>query len=327
MSHTPVARDPRAEAQAMLGPGLWARVLEPSPPAVNEPPWFADDPTREPAPPGMRVVAPVPAGDLTWSEVAAGEPALAPWSADRWLGAFRRLEPLPPSLPAERADLNRLAFHVMSTAREQANGKIALRYTHEGWGTPFFGDDVQVRVERTLLVVQAAGDVRFAPITTLDDAARLAGVDYDPAKAERFDVPPPIPGDRPLTVGEATVRSLTDWFGFATSVLEELRLLGREGDDVGRVQIWAEHFDAAVDLGDPDEGRRASYGASPGDDAHDEPYLYVGPWDKDGLGDPFWNDGAFGGASLAYRHLLTADDQRRVALDFFARGLGLLTGR
>jgi hypothetical protein len=36
-------RDARAEAQHVLGPN--ARVLEPSPPAVTEPPWFADDPT------------------------------------------------------------------------------------------------------------------------------------------------------------------------------------------------------------------------------------------------------------------------------------------
>lgn len=327
MAHTPVARDARAEAQALLGPGLWARVLEPSPPAVNEPPWFADDPTRAPARQGMRLVAPVPTGDLTWSEVATAEPALAPWCADRWLGAFRRLEPLRRPLAGERDDLHRLTFHVMSTARERANGKIGLRYTHRGWGTPFFGDDVQVRVEGTLLVVQAAGEVRFAPITTLDEAARLAGVEYDPAKAERFDAPPPMPGDRPLAVGEATVRALTDWYGFATSVLEELRLLGREADDAGRVQIWAEHFDAAVDLGDADGGRRASYGASPGDGAHAEPYLYVAPWEREDRDDPFWNDGAFGGASLAYRDLLAADDQRRLALDFLARGLGLLTGR
>ena len=326
MSDAPTARDAQAEAQAMLGPGLFARVLEPSPPAVTEPPWYADDPARAPAPPGTRVVSPVAGGDLTWSELAATVPALAAWCADRWLGAFRRLEPVPPTLAAERADLNRLAFHVMSSARERANGKIALRYTHRGWGTPFFGDDVQVRVEGTRLVVQAGGAVRVAPITTLDAAAELAGVEYEPAKAERFDVPPPIPGDRVLEVSEATVAALTDWYGFATSVLEELRLIGGDDDD-GRVQIWAEHFDAAVDMGDAERGRRASYGASPGDPGHPEPYLYVGPWEKEGLDDPFWNDSAFGGASLPYRDLLAARDQRAAGLGFFARGLRLLGAR
>jgi hypothetical protein len=327
VTDAPVARDARAEAQAMLGPGLFARVLEPSPPAVVEPPWLADDPARTPAPPGTRVVAPVATGDLTWSELAATVPALGAWCADRWLGAFRRLEPLPPALAVERADLHRLAFHVMSSARERANGKIALRYTHRGWGTPFFGEDVQVRVEGTRLVVQAGAEVRFAPITTLDAAAKLAGVEYEPAKAERFDVPAPIPGDRALAVSEETVDALTDWYGFATSVLEELRLLGGEEDDAGRVQIWAEHFDAAVDMGDSELGRRASFGASPGDGDHAEPYLYVGPWEREGLDGPYWNDAAFGGASLPYRDLLAADDQRAAALDFLVRGLRLLGAR
>ncbi len=40
------ARDPRAEAQAALEVGLLARVLEPSPPAVTDPAWFADDPVQ-----------------------------------------------------------------------------------------------------------------------------------------------------------------------------------------------------------------------------------------------------------------------------------------
>ena len=44
-------------------------------------------------------------------------------------------------------------------------------------------------------------------------------------------------------------------------------------------QIWPEHFDLACELGDADAGTRANYGASPGDSAIAQPYLYVGPWD------------------------------------------------
>ena len=40
-----------------------------------------------------------------------------------------------------------------------------------------------------------------------------------------------------------------------------------------------------------------TFGASPGDDAHDEPYLYVTHW-ADVPPDPFWDDDAFAGASL-----------------------------
>ncbi|MBV8295363.1 MAG: hypothetical protein JO085_00885, partial [Acidimicrobiia bacterium] len=52
------------------------------------------------------------------------------------------------------------------------------------------------------------------------------------------------------------------WYGFAWSVLEELR------SDAGsvepsRVQLWPEHFDAAFDC--LDERRRATFGASPGE--------------------------------------------------------------
>ena len=42
-------------------------------------------------------------------------------------------------------------------------------------------------------------------------------------------------------------------------------------------QLWPEHFDLACEIGDADAGTRANYGASPGDAAIPEPYLYVGP--------------------------------------------------
>ena len=41
--HAP-ARDPAAEAAAAVGDGFEVRVLEPSPPAVAEEPFWADDP-------------------------------------------------------------------------------------------------------------------------------------------------------------------------------------------------------------------------------------------------------------------------------------------
>lgn len=64
----------------------------------------------------------------------------------------------------------------------------------------------------------------------------------------------------------------------------------------------------------------ARYGASPGDDAHPEPYLYVAAWGEIDRSDPYWNDTAFNGASLAYRRLLAADDQYATALAFLRRG-------
>ena len=72
---------------------------------------------------------------------------------------------------------------------------------------------------------------------------------------------------------------------------------------------------------------RGTYGASPGDDSHIEPYLYLAAWEKVDRSEPFWNDTAFNGASLSYRQLLKTDDPRSAALKFFQRGYSVLTGQ
>ena len=73
-------------------------------------------------------------------------------------------------------------------------------------------------------------------------------------------------------------------------------------------------------------GTRPNFGCSPGDSSSAEPYVYVGPWNTDGLPDGgFWN--ATFGAVLPYQELLAADDQREVALAFLRRGAGLALQR
>jgi hypothetical protein len=86
------------------------------------------------------------------------------------------------------------------------------------------------------------------------------------------------------------------------------------------VQLWPEHFDLSVELGDEAAGRRATYGASPGDEAHAVPYVYVSPWRQQS--GAFWNEGTFASRSLT--DFADAPDQRRAALDFFERGRALL---
>src|SRR5215208_3554055 len=142
--------DPRAEAQDKLGGDYEARVLEPSPPAVTDPP-FADEPVDPgEVPEGRRLVSPVHnRGDLTWDEIATEEPELADWCAERWLGAWKRLDPLPASFAETRVALHKIAEAVVAPARLPPT-EIALRYTRGGFGTPFFeqdGADCQVRVE------------------------------------------------------------------------------------------------------------------------------------------------------------------------------------
>jgi len=97
----------------------------------------------------------------------------------------------------------------------------------------------------------------------------------------------------------------------------------RSGEDPSPIRLWPEHFDVATDLGSEGSGTRATAGASPGDENHDEPYLYVGPWAKQ-PGGPLWNATGFAGAELGYADLLAAPDQRVAAADFFAERLDAL---
>jgi hypothetical protein len=287
-------RNPQAEAYDRVAHRYEARVLEPSPPAVEEPPWFADDPVaRGELRAGRPVVSPVSTGDYLWDDLARDNPSLGDWCADRWLGAWRRLEPAPPDLAATRESLHRIAEDVMKPARERANGKFGLRYTHGGFGTPFFGEDEQVRVEGTELVFDSPGGERRQAIDDVDPAA---------------------------------VRCVADWYGFAASVLEQLRAEAPAELEPSRVQLWPEHFDMAVELGPESAGRRAGYGCSPGDEGHPEPYVYVVPWEASAATGEGWNAGGFAGAELAYGELLGAEDQRACALDFLRGRLGSLTG-
>jgi hypothetical protein len=320
---TPRARDPRAEAQALVGDELVVSVLEPSPPAVAVDP-YADDPAA-PAD-GRPSLTPTTAGTVTWDEWVRTHEGKAEYAARHWLGAWRPLPPVPDGYQRSRRDLHQLAFYVLSPARRAVNRRIGLRWTAGGFGTPFFGDDVQVRVEGTALVVQSGGHVRFEGIRTLGRAGRLVGRAPDPRDRGEFDVPEMADPDAPLTIDAASVAFLDAWFGFGTSVLEQLRVDLAAGAP-GLVQLWPEHFDLAVEAGDEPAGRRASFGCSPGDNAHPEPYLYVAPWQPVDRTEPYWNDLAFNGASLAFADLAalpSGAEQREAALTFFHRAAALL---
>lgn len=319
------ARNPRSEAQEHMEPGFVARVLEPSPPAIHTGE-FSDDPTdRSDVPEG--VVSPVSSGDVTWVEWVSTRPTLSQWAIDRWLVPGPRLVPVPSGFSLTRDSLHQLAYFVLSPVRHRANTKIGLRYTKGGFGTPFFGDDTQVRIEGVDLVVQRSSEVRRAPLTTVNGACQAAGIPYRVDWFPRFGDPlPPLDPDHTLVIDEESVAAMTALFGFATALLEELRASAAQGERPSLVQLWPEHFDVAVELGDPEAGARASYGVSPGDQNHQEPYLYVSAWGEIDRANPFWNDPHFNGASLSYDQLGEADDQRVAAFDFFRQGQEALKG-
>ena len=308
----------RDEAYQRLGGRYEVRVLEPSPPAVSEPPWYADDPAaRGEVPPGRRLVSPVGTGDLRWAELAAEDPELAAWCAERWLGSYPRLGPVPDELVSTRLALHRLAEQILSPARRHVNGKIGLRYARGGFGTPFYGDEVQLRVDGPELVVQQASRERRAPIASLAAAADLVGREALPDDVEL--------DDQPLQVDIAAASFIGDWFGFAASVLEQLRSEADAALEPSRVQLWPEHFDMAVELGGDHTGARAAYGLSPGDEHHPEPYVYVVPWVAPPPGE-LWQATGFTGAELPYGALLAADGQREPVLGFLRDRIAALVG-
>jgi hypothetical protein len=260
-------------------------------------------------------VSPVSSGDVAWAELAADDPALAAWCRERWLGPYPALAAAPDGYADTRVALHAVAEHVLAPARRHANGKIGLRHVRGGFGTPFFGDDAQVSVRATALHVVRAGAGSSHALTSLAAAAAALG-DLAAPGAE-------LSGD-PLALDDGAAAVVCAWFGFAYSVLEELRARANEELAPSRVQIWPEHFDAAVELGSEADGRRAGYGCSPGDELHPEPYCYVTPWTEQPAGE-LWNARGFAGAELSYAELLGAGDPGALALAFFAQRLRALT--
>jgi hypothetical protein len=215
------------------------------------------------------------------------------------------MRPLSPAFGQTREALHRLAVYVISPAQRMTNGEIILQATPGGFGTSALPDG-QIRVDGTDLVVERGGTTTRAPITTLNAMAALVGITPDVGQQAQFDVPPYGELDEPLSVDPRAAEALAAWYLFITEQLSTLRDAAAPEDDVTPVRLWPEHFDAAIDLGGESTGRRATYGGSPGDASHAEPYLYASPWA--GRLDDFFADPHFSGASLSYGEILAGAD-------------------
>ena len=224
--------------------------------------------------------------------------------------------PLPATYDATRASLHAVAEHVLSPALHRATGRIGLRPTHGGFGTPWFrvgGHERRVRVEGTDLVVDGGGAERRAPLRTVGEAADLAEVEPG-APAEVYPPATPLEPDAPLALDPAAARVVHGWYQFTGRALDAFRR-AHAADEPSIAQLWPEHFDLAISMAE------VNYGGSPGDGGHATPYLYVGPWSLDGRDGAFWNEPF--GASLAYGDVGTVDD----VVAFFSTGRRLATGR
>ena len=236
-----------------------------------------------------------------------------------------RLDPVPAAFPDSRDALHQIAFFAIAPARYQAVGRMGLRAIPGGLGTPEFDGQV-AGIQGNLLVFTKDDNTATRTITTVRDAATFFGVDYEVQWYEDFhDALEPVDPDQRLQVDADAASALANWFAFGFVVLERLRTHG-PGPDASEVQLWPEHFDAATEMGDEEAGQRASYGASPGDENHTEPYVYVSAWGEIDRSDPFWNDEFFNGASLSYSELAEADDPVGRAVGFLLSGYRALTG-
>ncbi len=226
------------------------------------------------------------------------------------------LPPLPDGFALTRLALHAVAEQIVAPARKPEN-EIALTATHGGFGTPpfeFDGFECQVRVQGVELVYSRGSEASRVRLDSL--AAGAAIVSELLPDGTEFD-------DSPLGIDDAAAAALGAWYEFGAAVLEVLREEAADDADTSEAWLWPEHFDIAIESGDEASGRRANYGFSPGDEHHDEPYLYVGPWDQ-GVGGPVWNATGFTGAELGYSELQAAGDQTAAALDFCRQRRGAL---
>jgi hypothetical protein len=187
-----------------------------------------------------------------------------------------------------RQALHAVAEHVLAAALHHATGRIGLRATPRGFGTPpfpFAGAERQLRIEGTDIIVSHGASERRAPLRTLRQAATIAGI--EPGAPESVYKPTTcLDSDVPLAIDPSAAAAIHDWFQLSAEALEQIRR-AHEPLRPTTAQLWPEHFDLAITMGD------VNYGSSPGDTRHDTRYAYVGPWHLDGLDNEFWNE-AFG---------------------------------
>jgi hypothetical protein len=209
-------------------------------------------------------------------------------------------------LLATAHSLHAVAEQVISADLYRHTGKIGLRVTPGGFGTPHFdadGSDRRVRVDGIELVVEDGTAERRTPLTTIRAAADLVGI--EPGAPDVYTAVMPLDPSKPLDIDPGAASEIAEWLRLVDEALARLSADHTE-ESPTIAQLWPEHFDLAITMGE------ANYGGSPPDDELSTPYLYVGPW-KARTGD-FWTEPF--GASRLRRDGMTVDD----AIAFFEDG-------
>jgi len=226
---------------------------------------------------------------------------------------------------ATRDALHRVAEHVLAPVRYADDRGIRLTAHPGGFGTPPLSDGRRVRVDGTTIVIDALDGAKTAELDTIGSAAAFVGVEpglpsglYQPATT--------FVADAPLLLDAQCAAVLAAWYALTAGAIE--RFAAEVADaSPSAVVLWPEHFDQAISTEDADERARANYGASPGDEGHPEPYVYVGPWSPVDPADPFWNATHFNGAVLPMSALVSSANPADDVLAFLRSGRQKLTNR
>jgi len=232
---------------------------------------------------------------------------------------------LPPAYAATRAELQRVATHVVARARAAHGGRFGLRATPSGIATPPFGPDATVvRLTGTVLVTEVQTSAGRTTTTfplegrTLEDAARFVGVDLSVEFSPGDEAPALGQPGATLELDEPSAHVVLGWYGLGARVLDALL---PSLTSPTAAQVWPEHFDLGLSATTASGG--VDLGASPGDGTVPEPYLYAAPWEADRPGEPsFWNVPF--GAVQTRSDLAGSGDPEAAGSAFLARALCLL---
>jgi len=205
-------------------------------------------------------------------------------------------------LTPTRLSLHAVAELLLAGPQYAASGTIRLQVTSGGFGT------VQ---EPELSVVGGAVHAGATEVLldgrTIGDVAADIGVTPRPLADLQTDHTD-LGADSVLTVDATAAAVLAEALQVGAAALAAYA-------PTAEAVLWPEHFDVAVAV---DE---VTYGVSPGDHFLEVPYVYVSPFEKTGLDDPFFNQ-PFGAATP----LSEVGGPDEVAA-YFERGRALLADR
>lgn len=244
---------------------------------------------------------------------------------------------LPDDWPGQREALRRLATHVVARAQAEVTGNFALMPLPGGFGTPQFGPDRRrVRLAGGSLFIEhidstpdgpsaAHTDVHMVAGSTIRQLCEVLGVDIDLDFSVGNDTPPLGNPDEMLILDSDTTTVLGDWWALGQRAMD-IAIASFPDPQASVTRLWPEHFDVGIDLAvNPvaKPGARVNIGAASGDAFHQEPYIYVAPWNEQRPGPAdFWN--APFGAVIGFGDLDASDNPLAAATEFFLHGIAHL---